>query len=317
MANKFWGKWALPGIRLVAATALVLLAACGSSSKYDEFIPTRIISIGDQLSYLGNGYDRYTVNNVVGVTAFENNWLLTLARLYQISSTNIKSKVSASDNRVEHLSGQILDIKLDPETASPMPYDMLVISAGLSDIIYWIDEVLRPGTTTTPAAAVQKAREAGVALQQFAMAQRSDYPHILILSAYNLKNSPYVRNATPNTAIVSYGGLSKLVDDMTSAFNTGVKSSTSDQPLSFPAGSGLRLLEIDGALLVANFANLGITSEGMSLGACSVSGSACTTSSANINYGQYFFADDKFPSPSVHFYVGSLAYSFLRGIKGW
>lgn len=319
MVYQFWGEWAHRVLRVLAAFVLAVFTACGSSSKYDEFIPTRIISIGDQISYLGNGYDRFTVNNVAGGTVYENNWLLTLARLYGVTGTNIKSKVAASANLVENLSDQMSLVNLDPDTSSPMPNDMLVISAGLSDIIYWTDEVLRPGTSITPAGAVQKVREAGIALQQFALSQRSSYPHILILSAYNLKNSPYVRDATPSSAVVSYGGLSKLVDDMTSAFNNGVKSSSTNQPLTFSAGVGLRLLEIDGPLLAANFANIGITTEGLSLSACTAatSGSGCTVATANTNYSQYFFADDKFPSPSIHTYIGSLAYSFLRGVKGW
>ena len=48
-------SWTTTGLGLkTLATLLIstLLVSCGSSSKYDEFIPTRIISAGDAMSFL-------------------------------------------------------------------------------------------------------------------------------------------------------------------------------------------------------------------------------------------------------------------------
>ncbi len=61
-------KWPMQVVALTMLGLLLLLSGCGSSSKYDEFFPTRIVSIGDFLSYQGtpsNGYaDKLTVNDL-------------------------------------------------------------------------------------------------------------------------------------------------------------------------------------------------------------------------------------------------------------
>ena len=42
------------GLKTLATLLLsTLLISCGSSKKYDEFMPTRIVSAGDGMSYIG------------------------------------------------------------------------------------------------------------------------------------------------------------------------------------------------------------------------------------------------------------------------
>ena len=68
---------------VTALSMFFSLSGCGSSSKYDEFFPTRIISIGDFLSYQGtqaNAYnDKLTVNDQT-----INSWIAQLAASYNI-----------------------------------------------------------------------------------------------------------------------------------------------------------------------------------------------------------------------------------------
>lgn len=324
MVNQFWGHWAQRGLRAVAASALVLLAACGSSSKYEEFIPTRIVSIGDQLSYIGtNGYDRFTVNNVSGETTEVNNWVLQLAANYGLTlnpATSSWATATESLNLVSNLTNQIANV------TTPLAGDMLVVNAGMADIISWTNLVLAGTKTTTEA--LTAISTAGTNYQTFVLAQQASYKHILILNAYDLKDSPYATANLSSTRFSGYNssfnsgltGIRGFLHDMTRTFNTALIRNAG----TFPAGSGVRLYDVETLFLNANLYGTGITD--LTSRACPTSsGAGCkhgltagtSTSDLNTNYNTLLFADDTFPTPVAHQMLGSQVYGFLRGVKGW
>lgn len=153
MVNQFWGEWAQRGLRVLAACPLVLLAACGSSSKYEEFIPTRIVSVGDQVSYLGNSAlspaysDRFTINNTATDTGV-NNWVLQLAASYGLS-TNLAAADPAVVARTDATANRVTDLAARLTGVTARSGDMLVVNGGMADIIALADAVADNSTSTS------------------------------------------------------------------------------------------------------------------------------------------------------------------------
>ncbi len=322
MVNQIWGEWAQRGLRSVAACALVLLAACGSSSKFEEFIPTRIVSVGDQLSYLGNSAltpafsDRFTINNTATDTGV-NNWVLQLAASYGLSTNlttadpAVVARTDATANRVSDLAGRLTGF-------TSRSGDMLVVNGGVADIIALADAVA--DTPASTAQALADIAAAGANLQSFLTSQQNSFKHILVLNAYDMRSSPYASSKTLSTY---NGGFSQFLHDMTRAFNNGLIRNAG----TFPAGSGIRLFDLETLFLNANLYNFGITAAGMTSTTSTCPSftteairKACTTTTAaasRSDYASYLFADTKFPSPVAHQLLGSQVYTFLRGVKGW
>lgn len=323
MLKKFWRQWAH---RAMTASALVLLAACGSSSKFDEFIPTRIVSVGDQVSYLGDGSltpaysDRFTVNNLLGGTTI-NNWVLQLAAGYGLSTDltlanpSVVATAAPAANRVTQLAARLA-------TVTPRSGDMLVVNGGMADILALADAVANGSMSS--AQALADSATAGTALQSFVLGQQDNYKHILLINAYDLKNSPYALSKTfTGGSTLTTAAFQQLLHDMTRAFNTALISNAG----TFASGIGVRLFDAETLFLNANLYNSGISAAGLSLReTCSSfdstasSRTTCTTSAATTTdalYDTYLFADGKFPTPAAHRFLGSQAYAFLRSVKGW
>lgn len=332
MFKKMGGQWTK---RLVLATAFTLLAACGSGSKYDEFIPTRIVSVGDQLSYLGNSNltpaysDRFTVNNLASDTAI-NNWVLQLAASYGLS-TNLSGPDPAVVGKAGPVANKVANLEAQLATVTPRSGDMLVVNGGMADILA-LAEAVALGTKTS-AQALTEIATAGSDLQALLIKLLSQYKNILVINAYDLRDSPYAlnRSLTAASPAISRANFQQLLHEMTRAFNTALIRNAG----TFTSGSGIRLFDAETLFLNANLYNVGITPAGLSLGTCNsfaipVPGVtevddntervACTTSAAtvlNASYDTYLFADNKFPTPVAHRFLGTQAYTFLRSVKGW
>jgi outer membrane lipase/esterase len=316
--------------RLVLATAFTLLAACGSGSKYEEFIPTRIVSAGDQLSYLGNSAltpaysDRFTVNNLASDTAV-NNWVLQLAASYGLS-TNLSAADPAVVGTADPVNNKVANLEAQIATVTPRSGDMLVVNGGMADIIA-LAEAVATGTKTS-AQALSEISAAGSELQAILLRQLSRYKNILVINAYDLKNSPYASGRDLSAApTMTQAAFQQLLQDMTRAFNTALIRNAG----TFASGTGIRLFDAETWFLNANLYNIGITAAGLTSGTCpsmaipagtddSSTRVACTTTAAaalNASYDTYLFADNKFPTPVAHRFLGTQAYNFLRSVKGW
>jgi phospholipase/lecithinase/hemolysin len=318
--------------RLVLATAFTLLAACGSGSKYEEFIPTRIVSAGDQLSYLGNSAltpaysDRFTVNNLASDTAV-NNWVLQLAASYGLN-TDLSRPDPAVVGTADPVNNKVANLEAQIATVTPRSGDMLVVNGGMADIIA-LAEAVATGTKTS-AQALSEISAAGSELQAILLRQLSRYKNILVINAYDLKNSPYASGRNLSAApTMTRTAFQQLLQDMTRAFNTALIRNAG----TFASGTGIRLFDAETWFLNANLYNIGITAAGLSSGTCNSfavpppetvddnsTRVACTTTAAaalNASYDTYLFADNKFPTPVAHRFLGTQAYTFLRSVKGW
>ena len=97
------------GLGLVLTLALT--GCGGAGSKYNEFVPKRIIVIGDEITYVGcargtsNGqtvcagsdnYDRFAINSISGSNALANNWVVRLAENYGLTTGKIMEPLAAN-----------------------------------------------------------------------------------------------------------------------------------------------------------------------------------------------------------------------------
>jgi lysophospholipase L1-like esterase len=301
-------KWPMHVVALTTLGLLLLLSGCGSSSKYDEFFPTRIVSIGDFLSYQGtpsNGYsDKLTVNDLT-----VNNWVTQLATSYNITFDPSLTAFATPNATVADLPKQLS--KFVPQLG-----DMLVINSGMNDILNHTKAVLNK--TETPEQAIAALGALGTTYQLFARDQLKNFAHILILNAYDLKGSPFAqKNAAKFSSLwPNYpGGLSQFIQDETRNFNNKIISNAG----TYVSGQGVRLFDAEVLYLSADFQGYGITTAGLTLAACPVimAGINCTATSADPNYNNYLYADDVNVTPVAQRLLGAYAYTFLRSAKGW
>jgi hypothetical protein len=301
--------------RTLILALTILICGCGASTKIDEFIPTRIVSVGDALSYQGtaaNGYnDLLTVNGDGTV----NNWLVELATNYGITFDPTATAFAKPNARVADLPSQLNGFV-------PQVGDMLVIQGGNNDILFHTQAVINK--TETPAQALSTMTSLGYTFQLFARAQLSNFSHILILNANDLKGSMFAQNnaAAFAASAPSYtGGITQFILDLTRAFNSAIISNAG----TYASGQGVRLFDAEGLLLTADLQGYGITTAGLTMEACSGFnvGLNCnynpttSTGTADPNYAAYLYADDTNLTPVGHRLLGNLAYLFLRSPKGW
>ncbi len=301
-------KWPTSGIVIGALSLMLGLAGCGSSSKYDEFFPTRIVSVGDFLSYQGtlaNGYnDKLTVNDQT-----INNWVTQLATSYNIVFDPSDSGLATPNATVATLAQQLNGF-------IPKAGDMLVINAGMNDILNHTNDVINK--KETPDQAIATLGALGTTYQLFARDQLKNFGHILILNAYDLKGSPFAQKNAAQFAAAwpTYsGGLAQFIQDETRNFNNKIISNAG----TYVSGQGVRLFDAEVLYLSADFQGYGITTAGLTLAACpgTTAGINCTASTADTNYNTYLYADDINVSPVAQRLLGAYAYTFLRSAKGW
>ncbi len=301
MVIELWVHWAQRGLRLMAASALVLLAACGSSSKYDEFIPKRIVSIGDALSYIGDGTDRYTVN---GSTEL-NNWVLRLADRYGLASSQVVESISAT--------AKASNTDLQPllNTVTPAPDDLLVISVGIQDVIEQADLVANGSKTLSDA--TRDAKLAGNRYRDFAIAQLDlGFPRIFMMPVFDFSNSPFATGQ-------SYAAYGTTVSALVASFNEGMitnagsYASSSRKILTYTEGFLVSLAQTQlyyGAIGISNVSDELCTAANIQ--ACSVTG---LTNATLLD--TYFYTKDFYPTPRVHRHFGDTIYNFFRSTRGW
>ena len=264
------------------------------------------------------------MNNLASDTAV-NNWVLQLAASYGLS-TNLSAADPAVVGTADPVNNKVANLEAQIATVTPRSGDMLVVNGGMADIIA-LAEAVATGTKTS-AQALSEISAAGSELQAILLRQLSRYKNILVINAYDLKNSPYASGRDLSAApTMTQAAFQQLLQDMTRAFNTALIRNAG----TFASGTGIRLFDAETWFLNANLYNIGITAAGLTSGTCpsmaiparthdSSTRVACTTTAAaalNASYDTYLFADNKFPTPVAHRFLGTQAYNFLRSVKGW
>ena len=264
------------GLKTLATMLLsALLVSCGSSKKYDEFIPTRIVSAGDGMSFLdanasnfsflGSGAladfsNRFTVIENSGV----DHWLKQFAAGYGLTSIgdrhsstaqiivlNDEAPVPARHNLGESPADAMLYTTTGPmvktiesqlrlSNFTPRADDLLVMSVGLGDILK-LSEDFASGTNTNVADLKDEAFARGQAYMDYAnqLYQNGTYKRIILVNPIDLRYSTYAQNVA---------GLSDLIGQMTERFTYGLKRNAS----TYPRDGGVWLFDATNLLLNIN-----------------------------------------------------------------
>ncbi|MEI6384581.1 MAG: hypothetical protein WCO80_13135 [Betaproteobacteria bacterium] len=319
----------------LAAFVLVCLASCGSSaSKVDEFIPSRIVVIGDSYSYLGsspNYQDRITVNEGTSADAISgatvNNWVLQIAGGYSLSKKISDGKIVSgivdsatspctptSYDAITKTDFKVADIirQLNCASITLASTDLLLVNGGVVDIYKLAEEVV--ASTKTQAAAEAAAKVQAHALRDYVknLIATTAVKHIMLLSVPSLDGSPY--------QIAGGAALQAALIGITDAFNTGLFEQFGTQP----AGSGVRSFYSDNAFKSSTtLVSLGINMLNSKFCDGSVNKlanpkvEAGNTGCTDANNAAYKYATEKYPTPVMHRLLGNMVYNTMRGYSGW
>ncbi len=195
--------------------------------KYDEFIPTRIISIGDALSFVDFSYGADAVNPLTSIdpsTGKTDHWLMAYGAAYGL--TQIGATATGSNNLV-FLNNNTYLRSACPTIASPykpnstlaercslgnydyvssqlaaLPTaqsgDLVVISFGMGDVFAAADGLVG---TDAIASDTQKQQASDVGLRYINLADRVyqlGFKHVLIMPTLDYSASAYAASKTAN-----------------------------------------------------------------------------------------------------------------------
>jgi hypothetical protein len=237
------------GLKTLATMLLsALLVSCGSSSKYDEFIPTRIVSAGDGMSYL-TAAPSPAVAPLTPLGAYANmftvieenansggnydHWLKQFAAGYGLTtignSLNGSAQIVTLTNqaptprRTNPADVTITNIRAQLTGISTRADDLLVLSVGVGDILSLSEGFIAGTYTETQAKAEARSRGRDYMDLANQLYQNGTFRRIILLSPPDISNSPYARNAL-------VAGVSSLISEMSDEFIYGIKRNASTYP---------------------------------------------------------------------------------------
>lgn len=157
---------------LTLVLTFVLSACGGAGTKYNEFIPKRVIVIGDEITYVGCGrgisngqtvcagidhFDRFSINSTSTSVILGNNWVWQLAYRYGLSTDKIieplvanQASLSDADVTTAARTQKVGARVITPSGTSPswtsvttqaslipsyVSGDMVVVAGGANDIL--------------------------------------------------------------------------------------------------------------------------------------------------------------------------------------
>lgn len=230
------------------AGAAALLAGCGSGSVVSDFFPTRLISVGDGFSDVGQKGSMFTVNDGTSI------WIQSLASQYglTVKPANEAGSAPAAEDAsyygyaegyarvaVDGTSGdtsapsvaQQIDAALSRLGGVLTKDDMVVVTGGIRDIVAAVEDNGGAATDATRAA----VRSAGTALaRQVERLVNAGAPHVLVVGVYNLGHTPWAAAMGSDAA--------DQIEALSVSFNDALK-------LGLQQYDGRRVLVSDPALL--------------------------------------------------------------------
>jgi len=300
---------------LLAGALALLLASCGGGSTVvSDFQPTRVVVFGDAMADLklaSSGLGRYTIND-----GTVNNWVLQLANYYSLTpeTANVKAEAHAritDATGANNVSTTSVTSQISAWTGGFTANDLVIVSAGTSDLIYAGNVAVVANTSaaqTTAATNVrQAARELATQIRQLVTngAQR-----VMVLSPYNMGKTPWA-SSTSSTSF-----LETLSDEFYTELVYYI-SDLSDKVLVVDARVQMNSLvnstSYNGST-VSCTSTATAPSVGIGIGAGTVDSSLCSSASLALGFdaSKYLYADPVYPTPLAHRLLGEYAYSKLR-----
>lgn len=325
------------GIKAVVTLLLsVLLVSCGSGKKYNEFRPSRILSVGDAMSYISLDGSGAAVNLQTSIdpgTSKTEHWLWVYAAGYGLTNigvypTAVTGKNVVFYNTIAPVSGNtstLGDITQIRTQVSNLPTpeagDLVVLSIGMGDIFALADGL--GSSTAMDAASRRAAVQRGLDYANLAdnLYQRG-FKHVLIVPAIDYSTSPYVatKSATFKSNLVS----------LTEALNEGVNvncnggcTSTQDSKPYPTRAEGVWKFNVydvlrNIALKTPYSYAASINSPGLCLASLPLATSCVPASLYDPTNGHpYYYSGDLFMTPILHRYAGNYLFSFSTGYTGF
>ena len=295
---------------LAALASALLLAACGGGDIVDPFTPSRVVAFGDAMGDVGQNGARYTVNDDT-----QNVWTEIVAAQYGLTLTPSTSGGFgyATGNAREDANPDAAGSNATPTvreqidaflaTGTLNDEDLILISAGTSDVIAEVQGHLT-GATPTEDEAVANIERAAIALgAQVRRLVDAGAKHIVVAGPYNLGRSPWAAET----------GEADFMERASSRFNQkflvsivdlGDNVLYVDAALFFNQATGnpaaYELNETAPVTYVCTSVDPG---PGIGTGAGEVNSNLCTPATLNVAPEEtvaFLFADRVYPTPRGH-----------------
>lgn len=309
-----------------ALLAAALLAGCGGSGKvHDPLRPTAIYTFGDGIVDAGQtGGKHYTVNPSPPANPGDPVGVVYSVPEYIAHGYGLALKPQSAGGTAWGQGGsKIADLRtqINAQTATYGGKNLIVLSAGMEDLIAQTQDVLAGTQTQAQADAHIRAAVAsyGQAMLQL-HAQGARY--IYILPPYDLSQSPWM--ATQQTvypagnAAAVYAALYKTFRSALDAEAERVNGQT--QSLYRSPGFVTRMGYYTDPSNNQNNAGTSITNAALCAGAGATDASQCTTTSLvttdSAEIGKYLYADNRHPVPGVLGLLGGDALSEIKSRWG-
>lgn len=290
---------------LAATGAAGLLSACGSGDIVSALQPNRFISFGDGLSDLGQGGNRYTIND-----GTVNTWADRVANRYG------KTLTAQAAGGLGYAQGHGATEAMPRSLEAQITAFLASQTFGATDVVLMnvpLSYVLLPATavkagTLTEAAALQQIAANGVAFAaQVRRLIAAGAKYIVVAGIYDVGRSPY------GIALVVPGLLTSETQQSSASvtrLNDTIKIEL--------AQLGANVLFVDAAFLVNRNVQFG-----PNWGFVNSNTAVCTTPTAltctdstltaGASKTQYLFADNIHLTPAGNQQLGDYAYDQLRG----
>jgi outer membrane lipase/esterase len=289
------GKSSRRALLALACATMALLGACSSSEIVDPFTPTRILSVGDGFSDLGQDGKRYTVND-----GSINIWTQYMAALYGLplvasdqgglSYARGDALVSSGPNSIV---GQIDKMLAANKFAAG---DLVVLNGGLADIV-----TTAARTDITYDQKVANLNAAGLALaEQVNRIVQAGATHVLATGVWPLGQTPL------GTETGQVDNLNNLSLAFNNAFKIGM------------VNLGANVLYLDSATYYSNVyynpAAYPPLTNTVDKACTTVLVTDCTpaTITPGFDYNTLLFANGVYPTPSGHRLLGQYAQNQVR-----
>ncbi len=304
---------------LAACASAALLAACGGGNVESRLAPTRLVVFGDATADLGQvNQRRYTVND-----GSVNIWTQQLASRYGLTltaqaagGTSFATGQARITGSTDIVGGAAPSVQTQIDTflgggGSFGANDLVVFSAGVSEVIYESRRVFDSVQTGDVALAAVRASAQALALQvrrvKDAGAQR-----ILLVGSYNLGRAPWAQT------LVRAGTLEAL----SSAFNQALQVALVDMGnnvlyvddqyyFNLVTGTPLNYSMDSAAAAVCTSVD---PTDAIGIGTDQVNSALCdaTTILGGATYDRYVFADPIYFTPQANRLLGNYAFDRLR-----
>ena len=303
--------WMRRAALLAACASAALLAACGGGSVDSQLSPSRVIVFGDGMADVGQAGARYTVND-----GSVNNWTQYVANAYNHTLTPSSqggldyawgnARVTATPDAAGNSSTPTVQQQIDQFLAgnSLTKDDLVIVSAGTSDVIYQAEAALSGAQTSDQM--IANVQQAGSDLaDQVKRLVGAGARHVVVAGPYNLGRSPWAVEM----------GSDSVLQPASSNFNNKLLTSL--------VAYGDTVLYVDAALYfnqqtsstsnVSNYDRAVCTSvdsgPGIGTGSGQVNSFLCTIGSilAGEDYSVYLWADRVYPTPRGHQLFGDYA----------